>query len=80
MPREDRRDAPGPRQADPWSRGAEEEPEPDWVAEIRSGRTARGERLKDVFAAFGGSGAADASRREGRDAVEGDPTEDDRPR
>jgi len=44
-----------PEPASPWSRpepGEREEPEPDWAEEIRCGRRARGERLKDVFAAF----------------------------
>jgi hypothetical protein len=37
----------------PWEEAPEErEAEPDWAEEIRAGRRARGERLKEVFAAF----------------------------
>ena len=37
----------------PWDRAqTDAEPEPDWAEGIRRGRKARGERLKEVFAAF----------------------------
>jgi hypothetical protein len=48
-----------PESASPWSRpepGEPAEPEPDWAEEIRRGRRARGEHLKDVFAAFDDDG------------------------
>jgi hypothetical protein len=49
MPEEKRRD---PKDVPAWWRGTDEEPEPDWAEQIRQGRKARGERLKDVFATF----------------------------
>ena len=33
-------------------RDGEQEPEPDWAEQIRAGRRARGDRLRDVFARF----------------------------
>jgi hypothetical protein len=33
-------------------RDGDEEPEPDWAEQIRAGRKARGDRLRDVFATF----------------------------
>jgi hypothetical protein len=37
---------------DHWLREGEEESEPDWAEQIRAGRKARGDRLRDVFASF----------------------------
>jgi hypothetical protein len=37
--------------AAPWA-PAPGEPEPEWAEEIRAGRRARGERLKELFATF----------------------------
>jgi hypothetical protein len=59
MPREDPRDGPGTGPPDPWSREALDEPEPDWADQIRQGRKARGERLRDVFATFDEPGRVD---------------------
>ena len=53
MPDEERRDA---NEVPPWWRGTDEEPEPDWAEQIRQGRKARGERLKDVFDTFDDDG------------------------
>jgi len=39
---------------DSWLRRDDGEPEPDWAEEIRAGRRARGDRLRDVFATFEG--------------------------
>jgi hypothetical protein len=37
----------------PWARPAEgEDPEPDWAEQIRSGRKARGSRLREVYSTF----------------------------
>ncbi len=36
----------------PWSTPQAEEPEPDWAEEIRQGRKARGDRLKEIFDGF----------------------------
>jgi hypothetical protein len=37
----------------PWARPAEgEDPEPDWAEQIRSGRKARGSRLREVYSKF----------------------------
>jgi hypothetical protein len=39
--------------ADPWATGAgSDEPEPDWAAEIRARRKARGDRLRQIFSTF----------------------------
>jgi hypothetical protein len=53
--------------ADPWA-AAPGEPEPDWAEEIRAGRRARGERLKELFATLDedpptGRGRPSAPRR-----------------
>jgi hypothetical protein len=49
MPEGKRRD---PQEVPAWWREGDEEPEPDWAEQIRQGRKARGERLKDVFDTF----------------------------
>ena len=51
MPDHKRKPRPHEEPAPPWS-GAPGEPEPDWAEEIRAGRRARGERLKEIFATF----------------------------
>jgi hypothetical protein len=59
MPREDHPDGPDTGSPDPWSREGPDEPEPDWAEQIRQGRKARGERLKDLFATFDQPGRVD---------------------
>ena len=46
-----------PDRDDQWWRDGDEEPEPDWAEQIRAGRKARGDRLRDVFATFDDDGA-----------------------
>jgi hypothetical protein len=47
-------DADEPRGSDaPWAAdSASEEPEPEWAAEIRARRKARGDRLRQIFSTF----------------------------
>jgi hypothetical protein len=47
-------DADEPRGSDvPWAADApSEEPEPEWAAEIRARRKARGDRLRQIFSTF----------------------------
>jgi hypothetical protein len=49
----DGRDQPPPDDGSPWAPPAEDdEPEPDWAEQIRSGRKARGSTLREVYAKF----------------------------
>jgi hypothetical protein len=49
MPQGKHREGQPQEPAVPWAE-APGEPEPDWAEEIRAGRRARGERLKELFA------------------------------
>ena len=51
MPQGKHQPRPPQEPAAPWE-GAPTEPEPDWAEEIRARRKARGEHLKELFAAF----------------------------